>query len=195
MYTVRYKIAIKAGDIVGFSGAARTSDIVNIATYGIPRWSLSHVGIIANYQGQKLLFESTTLDKLPCEITKKQLNGVQAHKFDDVVENYAGRVWVYPLYRPLFESEDRRLSDFVLSLVGRPYDTEGAIRSGGLLFSLVESLFRSEDLHTLFCSELCAKALSEIGLVPTDDAARWSPNHLIRHLRWHEILLKPRRVK
>ena len=37
---------IKAGDIIGFSGDSWISTLVNIATYGIPFWGLSHVGIM-----------------------------------------------------------------------------------------------------------------------------------------------------
>ena len=40
--------AIKAGDIVGFSGPSWISAGINIATYGIPLWGISHVGIMAN---------------------------------------------------------------------------------------------------------------------------------------------------
>ena len=61
---------IKAGDIIGFSGDSWISACVNIATYGIPFWGLSHVGIMGHADdGRLLLFESTQLDDLPCEIT------------------------------------------------------------------------------------------------------------------------------
>jgi len=61
---------IKAGDIIGFSGDSWISTLVNIATYGIPFWGLSHVGIMGRADdGRLMLFESTQLDGLPCEIT------------------------------------------------------------------------------------------------------------------------------
>ena len=38
----------KAGDIIGFSGDSWLSVGINLATYGIPFWSLSHVGILGD---------------------------------------------------------------------------------------------------------------------------------------------------
>ena len=101
---------VKPGDLVAFSGQTLVSDVINLGTYGIPRWSASHVGVIADAaDGRRLLFESTTLDGLPCEIAGKPFNGTQAHSLDKVVEVYQGKIWLYPLYRPLFDFESRRL--------------------------------------------------------------------------------------
>ena len=184
------------GTILGFSGREFISDVINVGTGGIPRWGISHVGIVARGpQGNQLLFESTTLDPLPCEIQHKLFNGCQAHKLDDVIANYDGRIWAYPLTRPLYEFEESRLSEYLISTVGTPYDAMGAFRSAGVGFSWFESLLRLEDLHHIFCSAWVAKALSMIGVLPTDDADRWSPNHLLRRLRFHELVLHPIRLK
>ena len=43
--------------------------------------------------------------------------------------------------------------------------------------------------------EMISAAYADIGLMPTDNASRWNPNSLVRHLRHHEILLKPFRIK
>jgi hypothetical protein len=185
---------MKAGDLVGFSGDTIVSDVVNLATLGIPRWSISHVGIMAEYQGQLLLFESTTLEGLPCEITKVQWSGTQAHKLDDVLRAYRGKVYEYPLARPLYPFESERLTGFLNHTLHLPYDQVGAMRSAGVGLSWIESLLRPEDMRTIYCSEWVAKALNEIGLHTTDDASRWSPNKLIRRLRRREILLKPHRL-
>ena len=70
---------IKPGDLIGFSGEGFTGDIINIGTYGIPRWGICHVGIMGEAKdGRLLLFESTTLDDLPCEITGVRFNGTQS---------------------------------------------------------------------------------------------------------------------
>lgn len=183
--------AFKAGDLVAFSGDSPLSDLINVATYGVPRWGITHVGMVAD----DLLFESTTLDGLPCRILGKHIDGVQAHLLEDAIAAYHGRVWLYPLYRPLFEFEETRLSGFLRSKIGVGYDQLGAMRSAGVGLSYVESLFRPESLNTIFCSELVAKAYSEIGLFPTSNASRINPNRLVRHLRYHEILLSPRRLK
>ena len=42
---------VQPGDILGFSGRGLISDMINVFTYGLPRWSLTHVGIIGEHQG------------------------------------------------------------------------------------------------------------------------------------------------
>ena len=187
----------KAGDIVGFSGRSWLSAGINIATYGIPLWGLSHVGILANTpDGRLLIFESTSLDgDIPCEITGKAICGTQAHALDFILNRYHGAAWHYPLYRPLYANEDERLTEFLIETVGVPYDAMGAFRSAGVGLSWIESLFREQSLTSIFCSEWVAAAYAVTGLHPTDNVSRWNPNRLCRHLRGHDILCKPRRLK
>ncbi|MHB8107843.1 MAG: hypothetical protein ACYDH4_10520, partial [Candidatus Cryosericum sp.] len=143
-----------------------------------------------------LLFESTTLDgDLPCEITGQAISGTQAHRLEDVLARYDGKAWLYPLYRPLYDDEDARLTRFLMSTVGLPYDLLGALRSAGVGLSWAESLFRPQDLTTIYCSEWLAAADAEVGLHVTDNVSRWSPNRYSRHLRRHHILCKPLRIK
>jgi len=186
----------KAGDIVGFSGRSWISAAVNVATYGIPLYGLSHVGVLANSPDGKLrLFESTSLDgDSPCEILGKSVCGTQAHSLDAVLKRYRGKAWLYPLYRSLYPAEDQRLTEFLMGTLGRPYDALGALRSAGIGLSWAESLLHPASLHMIFCSEQVAAAYADIGLHATDNVSRWSPNRLCRHLRRYEILLKPRRI-
>lgn len=188
---------VKAGDIIGFSGRNWTSYGINLATYGVPRIGLSHVGIMARApDGRLLLFESTSLEgDRPCEIRGEPIHGTQAHCLDSILETYTGSAWHYPLYRPLYPWEDARLTEFLTKTLGTPYDRMGAFRAGGLGLSWIESLFREQDLTTIFCSEWCAAAYAYIGLHPDDNVSRWSPNKFTRHLRWDGILCKPRRLK
>ncbi len=187
----------KPGDIIAFSGNAWSSAAINLATWGIPWWSISHVGIVAHggaSHGQ-LLFESVSGKAVPCEITGQVIDGTQAHSLESVVNGYDGKVWHYPLYRQLFAHEDKRLTDFLLSTVGVPYDRLGAFRAGYTLFSWVESQIHEEDLTKLFCSEWCAAAHAVMGLLPSDNAGRWNPNYLCRYERRMGLLRKPRRLK
>jgi len=188
---------IKAGDIIGFSGYNWISAGVNIATYGIPLWDLSHVGVMANTPDKRLLiFESTTLDgNHPCEITGKPIAGTQAHHLERIIKLYHGAVWHYPLYRPLYAWEDERFIEFLMGTIGTPYDEMGAFRSAGVGFSWIESLFREQNLTTIFCSEWIAAAYTYVGLHPMDNVSRWNPNRLARHLRGDGILGKARRLK
>jgi hypothetical protein len=188
---------LKAGDIIGFSGRSWISAAINIATYGIPLWGISHVGVLANCPDGKLrLFESTTLDgDIPCEITGKPICGTQAHALDFILGHYDGKAYHYPLYRPLYPNEDERLTEFLIDTIGVPYDAMGAFRSAGVGLSWTESLFREQDLTSIFCSEWVAAAYATVGLFATDNVSRWNPNRLVRRLRRAGTLLRPRRLK
>ena len=187
---------LKAGDIIGFSGESFYSDLINLGTYGIPRWSISHVGIMGEAKdGRLLLFESSEYGGLPCEITGVPFYGTQAHTLDAIKEVYRGKIWHYSLYRPLYDYERQRLTEFLMATIHTPYDEMGAFRSGGVGLSWIESLFRDQDLASMFCSELVAAAYADVGLWATDNVSRWNPNRLLRHLRRAGVLLKPRRVK
>lgn len=179
------------GDLIAFSGANPTSDFINLVTWGIPRFSASHVGIVGEYHGQKLLFESTGLTNLPCVITGQRIAGVQAQYLDTRVASYVGKAWHYPLYRPLYEAEAARLNDFLISKIGTKYDTIGAFRSK---FALT-SLLHENDFRELFCSEYAAAALADVGLLQTANSSSWNPNHLFRYCRWKGIIRRPVRLK
>ncbi len=185
----------KVGDIIACSGYAWTSFFINIATYGIPGYHASHVGIIGEYNGELLLFESTTLDELPCVIQGKSIDGVKAVRLKDRFEQYSGRMWHYPIYRPLFTNEANRLNAFLLETIGVPYDHIGAIRAGGIGWSWFESMIHRADLGSIFCSELCAAGHTKIGLLQTDNVSRWNPNRFLRRERRERILKKPWRLK
>lgn len=186
---------IKTGDIIAFSGFGHKSVIVNLVTFGLPFWYASHVGIIGEYQGEQLLFESTTLSDIPCVVQGKSIKGVQAVRLADRVKSYNGRVYHYPVYRPLFGFETECLNEFLLSKVGMPYDFPGGMRSATHALSWLESRFKGEDLNYIFCSELCAAAHARIGLLQTTSASRWNPNRLIRYERRTGILKRPRRLR
>ena len=189
----------KPGDIIGFSGDSWLSVGINLATYGIPFWSLSHVGVVGEYDGEYdgelLVFESTEQSDLPCAIQGKPVCGTQAHRLDECVEAYCGKVWLYPLYRSLYAKERKRLNTFLRKYIGTNYDAIGAFRSAGVGWSWLESKLRRADLSSLFCSEYCAAAHVSVGIFRTDHVSRWSPNRLVRTERRRGILLKPWRLK
>lgn len=185
----------KTGDIIAFSGFGRQSFLINLVTYGLPFWSISHVGIIGEYDGEKLLFESTVLSNIPCVIQNKPFRGVQAVHLQDRLDTYRGRAWHYPIYRQLFGAESERLNAFLLDKIGTPYDKVGGMRSAGIGLSWLESKLRGEDLSLLFCSEYIAASHRRIGLLRTDNASRWNPSRLVRYERRKSILLRPRRLK
>jgi hypothetical protein len=183
------------GDIIGFSGACFTSDLVNIATYGWPRWDLSHVAILANAENKLFLFESTTLDTAPCEITGKKIAGVQAHDLDRTIKEYDGKVFHYPLAVAISDEQSQKLSEFLIDMLGISYNMIGAFRAGGVGFSHIEGLLHKENLHSIFCSELCAAAHREIGILQTENAAHFNPNHFVRWELYKNILAGHLRLK
>ncbi len=185
---------IKPGDIIGFTGVGWECVGINILTYGIPWYHLAHVGIVGEYYGELLLFESTTLSDVPCVIQSKLFDGVQAVRLDDRLDGYGGRVWHYPLHRPLYKHERQRLNSFLISRVGTDYDKSGAVRAGGLAWSWYKSLLYDEDLSSLFCSELCAAAHNHVGIMKTGNVSSWNPNRFVRHERNSGILTRPWRL-
>lgn len=187
----------RAGDLIGFSGNALSSAAVCLLTYGLPRFSLSHVGIIAEYNGELLIFESALVGdfETPCAIQGRCVSGVQAHEIEPRIASYDGKVWHYPLTRPLYAHELGRLTRYCLESIGKGYDEIGAIRAGGFAFSAIESLLHPAGKHAVFCSEFVAACHNEIGLFPTGNVARWNPNHLVRRERFLGVVGRPRRIK
>jgi hypothetical protein len=188
----------KPGDLLGFSARDWSGTLINLASWGIPAWGLSHVAIVAHnpcYPTLRgpCLWESTTLCSVPCLVAKRPVAGVQAHTIHSRVSGYRGRVWHYPLAVPLEESDAAALSGYCLGHAGWTYDTIGAFRSGG--FGWLESRFRPENLASLFCSEFVAACYRRVGVWRTAHCSRWNPNHLVRSLRHAEILGKPWRMK
>jgi len=184
----------KPGDLLGFSGDGGISFVVNILSYGIPWFSISHVGILGEHDGELLLFESTTLSNIPCKIQDKRVEGVQAVYLKDRVAHYDGKVFHYPLVDPLTDDENQQLYDFLHEQIGKPYDLIGALRAGGKLVAWFESHLREADLNFLFCSELVASSLHKVNRLETHNVSSWNPNRLIRHGLKKNILHKPRRL-
>lgn len=185
---------MKPGDIIGFSGNSLLSAAINLATYGLPFWGISHVGIIGNQGFRKVLFESTMQSDLRCLVQGRVTSGVQAHSIPAAIEEYDGKVWYYPLVRELTEVRRALMNSFLMEHIGTNYDAVGAFRSAGRGFSWIESMFRDEDLSSLFCSEYCAAAHFRAG-IQAGSASKWNPNKFVRHERRRGILGHPWRIK
>lgn len=186
---------VRPGDIIGFSGDSWLSAGINLATYGIPFWGLSHVGIVGKFKGLHVIFESTSLSDMPCMVQEKKTSGTQAHSAWGCISAYRGKVWHYPLWRPLSNVESLGLTAFLLEYIGTNYDFIGAFRAGGKIWSWLESKLRQEDLTSLFCSELCVAAHRHVRIFKVNSASHWNPNRFVREERQRGILMKPRRIK
>lgn len=183
------------GDILGFSSHSLDGVLINIGTYGLPFWSLSHVAIVGEYAGRKLLFESNVIPEQKCVVQNAYVCGTQAVEIEHKIETYKGKVWHFPLYRTLYDFEHARLDAFLIEYLGRNYDDSGAVDAAGKVASWLKGIRREASLNTLFCSEYCCAAHTAIGLFQTANVSRWSPNSFVREERGLGLLRKPRRLK
>ncbi len=171
------------------------ADVINAGSYGIPRYGLSHIGIICEYEGIHYLFESTTLNgDRPCAIRGVPVSGVQAHTVEDFLQR-PGKIWHYPMRTRLYSHQSVRLRLELLELLGREYDLQGALRSGGCFLRILEKTFRIQDISTLFCSEMVAYVLTRIGIAHIINASGQSPNSLVRRTHRQAITGKRNRLK
>lgn len=190
--------------LIGFSGADPVSDLVNLVTWGIPRWGLSHIAIVAPHVETRLpiLIESTTLCDLDCLYTGKRANGVQAHRIEDRVGPYSGRVWYYPPAARLTRHAATALACWCYSHRGRPYDYSGAFHARDLCCGWLARLYFPNDPDAFFCSEFVPAAMRMAGMFGRRAAGLfdrsvnvWSPNRFSRFCVRHGTHLRPVRLK
>jgi len=209
----------QTGDIVAFSGRGRTSLTIQLATCSsvshvgcvaaVPAWQLRDLAgcrvvdvaaeQLATWDEAPLLFESTTLSDLPCAITGKLIQGVQAHRPGDRVQSYLGSIWRYRLtdaWRETFLALDgpRRLTGHLLARIGTQYDGRGAILAGTRVVKHWWAWSKA-DRSSLFCSEYLASVLQHVGLFPISNASQITPAGLIRTLVAAEVYGPPVLVK
>lgn len=194
-------LALRPGDLLGFSHCSRYGVLINLVTLGVPFYGLSHVSVLAKAPLSRpwpsaLSWESTSLCRRPCWMTGLYIDGVQAQRLRARVREYRGHVWHYPLKTPLSRLESVTLTNYCESQLATAYDTVGAMRSRFLgLGWLRRRLCSHEDLTSLFCSEFCAAAYREVGRFETPDASGWHPNGLARALVRRQVCTKPRRLR
>lgn len=176
----RDDLTLQTGDLVGYAGQELLSDFINVVTFGVPRWHLSHIGIV--------LVE----DDVPYVV--EALNSAKAVVKRPLIESLSAPAWLYPIYRELYQHEADRIKDILEHSVGTPYDVTGAFWSGGLATRLLGLSLFDESCARFFCSELAAYALSEAGLFVTSNFSSWSPNSLIRRARLRGVLERPIRL-
>lgn len=178
---------LSTGDILIFAGASFISRMIALRTCSW--WQLltgewdSHIGICASYHGKMLLFESTTLSDIPCEITGRIHRGSKAVDPVARIEFYDGKVWVMkPTKRiPHYEKQALRLKTSLVNMVGRPYEDLYKLAVVVTRFAKRHRYFR-EDTSKLFCSEMVGVALEDAGLIAQGNAAMFSPSSLARRL-------------
>lgn len=186
---------MKSGDLIGFSSHDLSGFMINLGSFGIPFYGLSHIGILAHQNHKLRLYESTTLCELPCLVQKKIVSGAQVHNIDTRVAKYNGKVYHIPLTKPLNQLERLKLTGFLLKSVGRPYDMLGAGLSGGHILRKISRFLRDQDLNNLFCSEWCAAAHNYLNRFHTGNASTWNPNAFYRESRKRNTVKEKIRIK
>lgn len=181
--------ALQPGDLLLFAGrdlgsraiAAITCSPAQLLT---GQW-FSHVGIIARFRERTLLWESISEEAEPCVIQSRHVSGPQAHWPESRIRNYGGKAWLLRLDPRLRLSphQSSRLTDFLESKLGDGYDYRDAGISGTRFIRLMRWIHPSAK--SLFCSELCAGALRDIGAMDRDiNPAAYNPARLARDLQW-----------
>lgn len=178
---------LEEGDIIGFRGRGPLSWMVNWGTWGGPR-GISHIAIVGRDilgagrdPTQILIYESTSLCKVPCHYQRTRTEGVQAHHPRRRIPTYKGKVTTYRLMTPLCLHEKRQLGEFLYGHIGTQYDSIGAFRTRSLGF-WERWLYPRPNLEALFCSEYVAAALKDLGRVAIGNPSHWNPNRLLRYL-------------
>ncbi len=146
-------------------------------SYGIKKAShskFSHVGVIlsnANEEDDWYCFESTGSRD---EVLKGEYPHVRTRPWEEVVQDYEGKV-SYRLF--VFQDRDRADSDEVTTFMekydGKSY-TKNPVRLVKSLFDLNKKS-KSEVLKTVFCSELVAQMLMELGILENGSAGNYIP--------------------
>lgn len=153
---------LKTGDIILFSGKGGISAGIKWAT--LSRWS--HVGMILNLPEYDFVtvWESTTLSTTIDLDTRVPRKGVQLVPLSARVNGYDGDIAVRQLADIAEEQIDiSALMALRRDVTGKPYEEDK--------IELIKAAYdgplgrNSEDLSSLFCSELVAEAYQRLGLL------------------------------
>ncbi len=191
-----YAKVFRPGDVLGFSNRGCTGIVINLTTWGIPRWGLSHVALVGRHPdtGEPVLWESLALIDRPCLIQKKVTTGLQVQPIRERVERYNGRVWHYRLTNRLTEDEQDQLAEYCQRFLGTNYDHVAAFRARGLT-CLERWVFRPEDLKAMYCGEWMITAHRYVNRIQGVNASRMNPNRGVRIELKMNVLQQPTRLR
>lgn len=157
---------LATGDLVLYEGASLASDVIQFVT----RYRWSHIGVVVRDEvhDQVLVWESTTLSNLPDFETGVFRKGVQIVPLSERVRSYRGKRMAirqldFDYGREAWEF-GQTIADVRREFANRPYEKS--------LLELARSAInifkrgQSEDLTSLFCSELVAEVYQRIGILP-----------------------------
>lgn len=153
--------SLKTGDLLLFSGKGTISDLIKHITSA--KWS--HIGMVVRVPEFEMVlcWESTTLSNVEDVTTGKATRGVQLVALRDRLRTYDGEVCARHLVEPITNGALAALGKFRSEVCGRPYEESK--------LELLRSAWdgwggaNTEDLSSLFCSELVGEAYQRMGLI------------------------------
>lgn len=184
----------ESGSLLLFWGKEPISRAISFFTRGP-----SHVGVITSPRSRHpaLLWEATTLCDLPDYLTNRPRIGFQCHVPEERIESYNGSVALLTLVdgEKLFKHEAEFLWQWLehRHLENVKYNYPGALMSALLL--RWTHLLPYPDMHSLFCSQICARALQRFGKVRRCNAGVFNPASLVREVRSSGVYSAPVTLK
>lgn len=144
-----------------FSGRDPFSQAIKLLT--VSKWSHSSA-ILTDEDGQKYCYES---NGSPQQILQGILPQVQIHKWEDIANNYPGKIAMRE-FKFIDESKNDPaiISPYIFNRLGTPYEKS--------IEDLLRAVWRADSggkLDSVFCSEEVAYLLMELGYLSRDDRA------------------------
>jgi len=146
-------------------------DMLLFKGHGFGKWVIreytqsdyDHIGIIVEYQGKTCVLESvsTPSKNIFDVITKKPKAGVRLVPLKSILKYEDETIFIRPLFPQLSKRRNQKLIDFYTKNRHRKFETSymEMFRSSSHLFLCGNK----ENFHTVFCSELIARALKVAG--------------------------------
>ncbi len=157
----KYRLKAQTGDLIGFSGNGITSTAIKIAS----KSDWSHIGmVICSPEWDLVLcWESTLLCNVPDIESGFIKKGVMLVPLKSRILTYNGAVGIRRIQEPLTIEQLIILRKFRHEVKNRPYEKN--------YLELIKSLYdgpfglNTQDLMSLFCSELVAEPCIRMGLI------------------------------
>ncbi len=157
----KYREKAQTGDIVGFSGSGIASTAIKVVSKS--EWSHIGMTICSPEWDIVLCWESTLLCNVPDIESGFIKKGVMLVPLESRILTYNGKVGIRRIKKPLTIEQLIILRAFRQEVKNRPYEKD--------YIELIKSVYdgpfglNTQDLMSLFCSELFAEPCIRMGLI------------------------------
>lgn len=179
-----YRPKAQTGDMIGFSGNGIASTAIKI----VSKSNWSHIGLtICSPEWDLVLcWESTLLSNVPDINSGFIKKGVMLVSLESRIFTYDGEVGIRRIQKPLISDQLAILKGFRQEVKNRPYEKNH--------IELVRSVYdgpyglNTQDLSSLFCSELFAEVCIRMGLINDDlPSNEYTPADFLNEGNFDEI--------